>query len=228
MKTSRCRQRFDLTRQVVLIVTLALAGTAVAAPTAEAQSRGAEGRRGEAVAPRRPATETRRPGARFDRPGRVRRVDRPPIIRMAPARVTDGAVRDRHRWSHDSDRDRWNRGRDRHRWNRERGRFFGSYGRRDRAIRVPLGAIVLLLPRHHEVVRYRGERLFYHQGTFYRPHRHRRGYVVVPAPHGVEVPYLPDGYTEVWRDGVLYYHSHGVHYRPIRRLGLTFFLSVRP
>ena len=93
-------------------------------------------------------------------------------------------------------------------------------------VRAPIGAVVLVLPRHHEALWFRGERLFYHDGVFYQGHR-RGGYVVIPAPYGVEVPYLPAGYREVWRGGSRYYHSHGVHYRPVRRSGVTFFLSVR-
>ena len=106
------------------------------------------------------------------------------------------------------------------------GAYYGRYGRSYRVVSAPIGAVVLVLPLYHEVIWFGGERLFYHDGVFYRNHRHG-GYIIIPAPYGVEVPYLPDGYREVWRGGSRYYHSHGVYYRPIQRSGVTFFLSVR-
>jgi len=107
------------------------------------------------------------------------------------------------------------------------GAFYGRYGRGYRVIAAPIGAVVLVLPAFHDVVWFRGERLFYYDGVFFRANRHGPGYVVIPTPYGVEVPYLPDGYREVWRGGRRYYHSYGVHYRPVHRSGITFYLSVR-
>lgn len=94
-------------------------------------------------------------------------------------------------------------------------------------MRAPIGAVVRVLPRHHDVISFGGRYLYYYDGVFYRADRHGHGYVVIEAPYGVEVPYLPHGSRAVWHRGARYYHSHGVHYRPVRRSGVTFFLSVR-
>ena len=94
-------------------------------------------------------------------------------------------------------------------------------------IAAPIGLVVHVLPAYHEVIWFRGTRLYYYDGVFYERYRYGPGYVIVRAPYGVEVPYLPLGHQEIWRGGRRYYHAHGMHYRPIRRGGLTFFLSVR-
>lgn len=91
----------------------------------------------------------------------------------------------------------------------------------------PVGALIRVLPPGYDAIWFRGERIFYFDGTFYRGNRHGPGYRVIPAPYGVEVPYLPAGSREVRRGGSRYYHARGVHYRPVRRSGVTFFLSVR-
>ena len=45
---------------------------------------------------------------------------------------------------------------------------------------APIGAIVLALPRLHQIVHWRGQPYYIVGNTFYR--RHPRGYIVVPDP----------------------------------------------
>lgn len=92
---------------------------------------------------------------------------------------------------------------------------------------APIGAVIRVLPPGYEAIWFRGERIFYYDGVFYRANRYGSGYRVIRAPYGIEVPYLPAGFSEVWHGGSRYYHARGVHYRPVRRSGVTFFLSVR-
>jgi len=67
--------------------------------------------------------------------------------------------------------------------------------------------------------------VYYSDGVFYR-YDPWFGYEVIQVPYGVEVAYLPDDYDEVWYEDEMYYHSRGVHYRPVVRSGVTFFLTI--
>jgi hypothetical protein len=60
-----------------------------------------------------------------------------------------------------------------------------------------------------------GESVYqFYAGTFYVLDSDDGDFVVIQAPEGAVVPYLPDDHTEQTRNGVLYYKYAGVYYQP--------------
>lgn len=60
-------------------------------------------------------------------------------------------------------------------------------------------------------VRYRDNHYFFHRGEFYE--RRQEGYVVVTAPIGIRVNYLPRGYKIIRHRGIRFYLFGGIYYR---------------
>jgi len=73
------------------------------------------------------------------------------------------------------------------------------------------GFEVRAVPREARVVVWGGERLWFHEGVWYRPHGH--GFVVIAPPFGVFVPVLPAFATLVVLGGIQYYYANDVYYR---------------
>ena len=73
------------------------------------------------------------------------------------------------------------------------------------------GFEVHAVPREARVVVWGGERLWFHDGVWYRPHAH--GFVVIAPPFGVVVPLLPAFATLVVLGGVQYYYANEAYYR---------------
>ncbi|WP_338873340.1 DUF6515 family protein [Spirosoma sp. SC4-14] len=71
-------------------------------------------------------------------------------------------------------------------------------------------AVVRVAPRNTTVVVHRGVSYRYDGRVYYRPHR--RGYVVVTPPVGLQVRMLPAGYTSVVVGGRPYFYFGGVYY----------------
>ncbi|MBS0394712.1 MAG: hypothetical protein JSR54_08805 [Proteobacteria bacterium] len=68
-----------------------------------------------------------------------------------------------------------------------------------------------MLPPQARVVAFGGERLWFHDGVWYRPYGRR--YVVIAPPFGVVVPVMPAFATLVVIGGVQYYYANDAYYR---------------
>jgi len=66
------------------------------------------------------------------------------------------------------------------------------------------------LPRRHSKVYHAGHRYHYHRGVWYRPSG--GVYVVVHAPIGAFVRWLPPYHTTVWFHGIPYYYANRTYY----------------
>jgi hypothetical protein len=73
------------------------------------------------------------------------------------------------------------------------------------------------LPPGHRRYEWRGTPYYYGGGHWYRPYQNR--YVIVGAPVGMYVSYLPGSYNTVWVGGTRYYYADNVYYtyEPERR-----------
>jgi len=113
------------------------------------------------------------------------------------------------------DRDDDRRYDDRNRYD-YRHRYDDRY-RYDRRHYPPRGYIVRPLPHRHRVVHHHGQRYYYGDSAWYRPHG--SGFMVVTPPPGLVLSFLPDGYTTVHFGGIPYYRAHDVYYvwRPKQR-----------
>jgi uncharacterized protein DUF6515 len=72
------------------------------------------------------------------------------------------------------------------------------------------GVVVGEVPREARVVRYGGDRFWFHGGVWYRPEGPR--YVVVTPPAGVVVEVLPPFFTTVTVAGRPYYYANDTYY----------------
>ncbi|MEO7775767.1 MAG: DUF6515 family protein [Steroidobacteraceae bacterium] len=72
------------------------------------------------------------------------------------------------------------------------------------------GRVVTVLPSGHRSYNWRGRPYYYYGGSWYG----RRGasYVVVGAPFGMYVDYLPSYYSTVWVGGTRYYYADDTYY----------------
>ncbi len=101
----------------------------------------------------------------------------------------------------------------------------GNYDRPGNARIVPPGQAyvrrpprtVPSLPSGHRAYEWRGSPYYWGGGHWYRPYG--GSYVIVGAPYGLFVPYLPGSYTTVWVGGSRYYYADGSYYtyEPVRR-----------
>jgi hypothetical protein len=73
------------------------------------------------------------------------------------------------------------------------------------------GREVRVMPREARVVAWGGERYWFHEGVWYRPHGH--AWIVIAPPFGVIVPALPAFATLVVLGGVQYYYANEAYYR---------------
>jgi len=73
------------------------------------------------------------------------------------------------------------------------------------------------LPHNHRRYDWRGTPYYYGAGRWYRPYQNR--YVVVGAPVGLFVDYLPSYHSTVWVGGSRYFYADDVYYQyePTRR-----------
>jgi hypothetical protein len=73
------------------------------------------------------------------------------------------------------------------------------------------------LPSGHRRYDWNGTPYYYGGGHWYRPYQNR--YVVVGAPTGLFVSYLPGSYSTMWVGGTRYYYADDVYYtyEPTRR-----------
>lgn len=77
----------------------------------------------------------------------------------------------------------------------------------------PAPGIISRLPNGYGKANYRGRPYYFHRGRFYRPHG--RGYVVVPPPRRLIVPWLPIGCATLLLAGITYYTYLGVYYQRV-------------
>lgn len=91
-------------------------------------------------------------------------------------------------------------------WNRHE---FSRDFRRDHY--NPPGFRAQRLPDRYDPVRLRNRTYFYHLGTFYEPYR-SGGYVVVHAPIGARVGYLPPGYLSFYIGPRHYFYANLTYY----------------
>lgn len=84
-------------------------------------------------------------------------------------------------------------------------------------VRRPPPRVVPSLPHGHHAYEWRGRPYYWGGGHWYRPYR--GSYVIVGAPYGMFVPYLPGSYTSIWVGGSRYYYADGSYYtwEPTRR-----------
>jgi hypothetical protein len=73
------------------------------------------------------------------------------------------------------------------------------------------GLEVRVVPHEARVVVWGGERYWFHDGVWYRPHGH--SFVVIAPPFGVVVPVLPAFATLVVIGGAQYYYANETYYR---------------
>jgi hypothetical protein len=73
------------------------------------------------------------------------------------------------------------------------------------------GFRVRVVPREARVVVWGGQRYWFHEGVWYRPHGN--GFVVIAPPFGVVVPVLPAFATLVVIGGAQYYYANEAYYR---------------
>jgi hypothetical protein len=73
------------------------------------------------------------------------------------------------------------------------------------------------LPSGHRRYDWRGSQYYWGGGHWYRPYNN--SYIIVGAPIGMFMPYLPGSYTTVWVGGDRYYYADGAYftYEPVRR-----------
>jgi hypothetical protein len=73
------------------------------------------------------------------------------------------------------------------------------------------------LPHGHRRYDWRGSPYYYGGGHWYRPYQNR--YVIVGAPVGLFVNYLPSYHSTMWIGGTRYYYADDVYYtyEPMRR-----------
>jgi len=156
-----------------------------------------------------------RPAGRSERQVVIKLRDRISNRPSASARIV---VRERDRDGRRNWDRPWYRDRDR-RWDRERDRrpswlnIFG-HGHWDRyRDRRPVHS----LPHHHRIDVH-GHRYFFSGGLFYE--YGPLGYVLVRAPIGAHVPFLPDGYRTFVHGGITFYLHLGTYFRfdPIMRV----------
>ncbi len=69
-------------------------------------------------------------------------------------------------------------------------------------------------------IRYEDRDYYFHHGEFYE--RRPEGYIVITAPVGLQVTYLPRGYRVVRHRGIRFYFFGGIYYRFNPRAGLYF------
>ena len=79
------------------------------------------------------------------------------------------------------------------------------------------GAEVRVMPREARVIAWDGQRYWFHEGVWYRPHGHR--FVVIAPPFGVVVPVLPAFATLVVLGGAQYYYANEAYYRAVPEQG---------
>jgi hypothetical protein len=72
------------------------------------------------------------------------------------------------------------------------------------------GYVATALPRGYVSARWRGTPYYFYRGAWYRPYGAR--FVVVAAPIGLGLAYLPPFYTTVWFGGVPYYYADDTYY----------------
>ena len=70
--------------------------------------------------------------------------------------------------------------------------------------------VVTTLPVGYRHYSWNGGAYYQHAGLWYRPYGTR--YVVVGAPYGMFVPYLPSYHSSFWFGGVRYFHSDSTYY----------------
>jgi hypothetical protein len=70
--------------------------------------------------------------------------------------------------------------------------------------------IVRVVPRNNTVVVHRGVSYHYSNGCYYQ--QHRRGYLLVTPPVGLQVRVLPVGHTTIMIGGRAYFYFGGVYY----------------
>lgn len=77
--------------------------------------------------------------------------------------------------------------------------------------------IVHSLPMGHRSYSWNGASYYHYGPHWYRPYG--TSYVVVGAPYGLFVSYLPSYYSSFWYGGVRYFHSDSTYYvyEPVRR-----------
>ena len=56
---------------------------------------------------------------------------------------------------------------------------------------------------------------YYYYGAFYQPLPYNAGYQVIAPPVGARIPELPNGYDQVYIDGIPYYVFDGIYYRAV-------------
>ncbi|MEP7313521.1 MAG: DUF6515 family protein [Pseudomonadota bacterium] len=81
----------------------------------------------------------------------------------------------------------------------------------------PPSRVVQRLPPGYRSYNWRGSSYYNYRGSWYRPYG--SSYVIVGAPYGMFVPYLPSYYSSVWFGGSRYYYADDTYYmyEPQRR-----------
>ena len=92
-------------------------------------------------------------------------------------------------------------------WNRHSGNR--GYVDRPGTIHRP-PRVVPSLPAGHRHYSWNGGAYYQHAGLWYRPYGTR--YVVVGAPYGLSVSYLPSYYSSFWFGGLHYFHADSTYY----------------
>jgi len=72
---------------------------------------------------------------------------------------------------------------------------------------------VIVLPKQHKSVFFKGTTYHYAQGTYYR--RGSSGYIIVKPPPGLTVATLPVGFTALTIGGGYYFFHQGIYYQKI-------------
>jgi hypothetical protein len=118
-------------------------------------------------------------------------------------------VRDANRNAQNRDRGNWNGGNGN--WNRG-----DNDGRRYQGNRRP-PRFVNTLPGGYRQYHWNGRPYYHYGGSWYRPYGSR--YVVVGAPYGLFVSYLPSYYNTFWFGSTRYYYADDTYYvyEPARR-----------
>ena len=77
--------------------------------------------------------------------------------------------------------------------------------------RPPASArVVPRLPSGYHSYNWRGSSYYNYRGSWYRPYG--GSYLIVGAPYGMFVPYLPSYYSSVWVGGTRYYYADDTYY----------------
>ena len=74
----------------------------------------------------------------------------------------------------------------------------------------PRGYAINRIPQDAHLVRYGGAPYYFHRGVWYRPYGPR--FVVVGAPLGLFLPFLPPFYSTLWVGGTRYYYADDTYY----------------